>query len=73
MPTDGGIADDSGDYVHVLYEYTRTDVEGEGSFTRRSQAGSGAWPLPPGRYELRLLLDDGYGSVARSAPFTVVE
>jgi hypothetical protein len=69
VPTDGGIADDSGDYLY--YEYTRTEIEGAGRITASSQAGAGKWPLAPGRYELRLLLDDGYGSVARSQPFTV--
>jgi hypothetical protein len=32
----------------------------------------GAWPLMPGRYEIRLLLDDGYRQLAFSAPFKVV-
>jgi endonuclease/exonuclease/phosphatase family metal-dependent hydrolase len=69
VPTDGGIAGDADDYL--LYEYTGTAIEGTGRFTARSQAGSGKWPLPPGRYELRLLVDDGYESIARSRPFTV--
>lgn len=29
------------------------------------------WPLPPGRYVARLLLDDGYALLAESAPFVV--
>ncbi len=69
VPTDGSIPDDSGDYL--LYEYTRSEVEGRGSFSKASQAGSGKWPLPPGRYEVRLMLDDGYRTVARSQPFIV--
>ena len=48
-----------------------TEIEGTGRFTKTSQVGSGKWPLPPGRYELRLLVDDGYESIARSRPFTV--
>jgi hypothetical protein len=27
--------------------------------------------LRPGRYELRLMVDDGYQTVARSKPFTI--
>ena len=70
VPTDGAIPDDSGDYLY--YEYTRTAVEGTGAFSRTSQVGGGSWPLPPGRYEVRLMLDDGYRTVARSQPFTVM-
>jgi len=33
----------------------------------------GAWPLAVGRYEVRLLLDDGYRQLAVSAPFEVIE
>jgi hypothetical protein len=29
------------------------------------------WPLPPGRYVARMLLDDGYGLLAESEPFTI--
>ena len=46
VPTDGSIPDDSGDYV--LYDYTRTGIEGDVTFSRASHTGSGAWPLPPG-------------------------
>ncbi len=70
VPTDGSIPDDSGDYL--LYEYTDTAIEGKGSFSKTSQTGAASWPLPPGRYEVRLMLDDGYRTVARSRPFTVV-
>lgn len=69
VPTDGSIPDDSGDYV--LYEYTRTEIEGAVTFSQRSHTGSGKWPLPPGRYEVRLMVDDGYETIARSEPFTV--
>jgi endonuclease/exonuclease/phosphatase family metal-dependent hydrolase len=69
LPTDGTIAADAYDYLY--YEYTKTEIEGTGAFTRASQVGAGSWPLPPGRYELRLLLDDGYVAVAKSPPFTV--
>ena len=61
----------NGDYL--LYEYTRASIEGDTSFTADSFTGSGAWPLEPGRYEVRLLLDDGYRSVATSRPFRVVK
>jgi endonuclease/exonuclease/phosphatase family metal-dependent hydrolase len=47
---------------YLLYEYTGATVEG--STTIR--------PLRPGRYDVRLLLDDGYQRAAISEPFEVV-
>jgi hypothetical protein len=61
----------NGDYL--LYEYTGASIEGATRFTASSAQGLGSWPLEPGRYEVRLLLDDGYRSVATSRPFRVVE
>jgi endonuclease/exonuclease/phosphatase family metal-dependent hydrolase len=57
---------------YLLYEYTRTAVEGSTHFGPDSLAGYSTWPLQPGNYEIRLLLDDGYRSLAVSAPFKVV-
>lgn len=61
-----------GNGVYLFYEYTRASIEGTTAFTGYSPVGYGSWPLRPGVYEIRLLLDDGYRSVASSAPFTVV-
>jgi exonuclease III len=61
----------NGDYL--LYEYTGASIEGTTSFTADSPQGLATWPLQPGRYEVRLLLDDGYRSVATSRPFKVVK
>jgi endonuclease/exonuclease/phosphatase family metal-dependent hydrolase len=53
---------------YLAYEYTRTAPAGSITF----DAGSGGpWPLKPGAYEMRLLLDDGYRAIARSVDFTV--
>jgi hypothetical protein len=57
---------------YLLYEYTHTQIEGTATITKGSLVGNGSWPLKPGRYEIRLLLDDGYRAVARSRPFRVV-
>ena len=52
---------------YIQYEYTDATVAG----TTKINGGSpGSWPLPPGKYSVRLLLDDGYKSVAE-ADFTV--
>jgi hypothetical protein len=58
---------------YLIYEYTHTQIEGTTRFTKDSLVGNGSWPLKPGRYEIRLLLDDGYRAVARSKPFRVVK
>jgi hypothetical protein len=57
---------------YLLYEYTRTAIEGTTRFGPDSLVGSSTWPLQPGNYEIRLLLDDGYRSLASSAPFKIV-
>ncbi len=57
---------------YLLYEYTKTAIEGTTTFSGSSATGDGAWPLRPGLYEVRLLLDDGYKSVAKSLRFRIV-
>jgi Endonuclease/Exonuclease/phosphatase family len=69
VPTAGSIPDDSGNYL--LYVYTQTEIEGDATFTTDAFTGSGKWPLPPGRYEARVMVDDGYQTIARSAPFVI--
>jgi len=56
-----------------LYAYTRTAIEGTTTFNADSFVGYTTWPLHPGTYDIRLLLDDGYQSAATSAPFKVVQ
>lgn len=56
-----------------LYQYTRTAIEGTATFSAESFPGYTVWPLQPGNYEIRLLLDDGYRSLASSPPFKVVK
>ena len=58
---------------YLLYEYTDASIEGTASFTASSAPGYATWPLRPGVYEVRLLLDDGYRSVASSIPFKIVQ
>jgi hypothetical protein len=69
VATDGSIPDDSGNYL--LYVYTGTEIEGDATFSKDAFTGSGKWPLPPGRYEARVMVDDGYQTIARSAPFEI--
>jgi endonuclease/exonuclease/phosphatase family metal-dependent hydrolase len=53
---------------YSLYEYTHASIEG--STTLRKQS-AGPWPIEPGRYDVRLLVDDGYTRAAVSTPFEV--
>jgi hypothetical protein len=58
---------------YLLYEYTGASIEGSTTFGPASQVGYKTWPLGPGTYEIRLLLDDGYRSVASSPRFKIVQ
>ncbi len=62
-PQENCSAGTCGNGNYLVYEYTGARVEGSTNIPSRS--------LAPGRYEIRLLLDDGYRAVARSAPFRV--
>ena len=55
---------------YSLYEYTHASIEG--STTLREES-AGPWPVKPGRYDVRLLVDDGYTRAAVSAPFEIVK
>jgi hypothetical protein len=68
--TPGCNATTCGNGAYLVYDYTKTAIAG--SLTL-SQASGGSWPLRPGRYEVRYLLDDGYHSVAKSARFTILD
>lgn len=52
---------------YLTWFYTHQAIQGSGTL---DAAAEGAWPLPPGRYSLYLLADDGYKVLARSI-FTV--
>ena len=55
---------------YSLYEYTDASIEG--STTLREES-AGPWPIKPGRYDVRLLEDDGYTRAAVSSPFEIVK
>ena len=59
---------------YLVYRYTRTAIEGRVTFGRRVYLGEGSvsWPLPPGEYVARLLVDDSYHSRGISARFRIV-
>ncbi|HEX7061604.1 MAG TPA: endonuclease/exonuclease/phosphatase family protein [Woeseiaceae bacterium] len=52
--------------------YAYVHAESGGTLELGARTAAGEWPLPPGRYVARLLLDDGYGLLAESAPFEIV-
>ena len=59
---------------YLMYRYTHTRIEGSVLFGADAYLGEGSasWPLPPGRYVARLMDDDSYHAIGRSAVFTVV-
>lgn len=66
-----------GSNMHYLfYQYTQASIEGTAVFSDALTPyyyGYSTWPLQPGNYEIRLLSDDGYTSLASSASFKVVQ
>ena len=58
---------------YLLYVYTKTAIEGSATFDATAFPGTYTWPLKPGTYEIRFLVDDSYRSIAVSANFKVVK
>jgi endonuclease/exonuclease/phosphatase family metal-dependent hydrolase len=58
---------------YLAYRYTRTRIAGSLVFNDAAEPGEGAppWPLPPGQYVARLLVDDSYLVVAQTPRFRV--
>jgi len=63
----------NGNSRYLLYVYTQTAIEGSAIFDAGAAPGSATWPLKPGSYEIRFLVDDSYRSIAVSANFKVVK
>jgi endonuclease/exonuclease/phosphatase family protein len=57
---------------YLLYHYTEAQIQGSTRIGPASFAGYRTWPLKVGRYEIRLLMDDGYRLLAISNRFKVV-
>ncbi len=56
-------------YSYITYFYTDARIRGAVTIDMNALGT----PLEPGDYELRLMLDDSYTEVARTAPFQVVK
>jgi hypothetical protein len=63
----------AGNGGYLLYTYTRTKVVGRGVIGPSAATLEGAvkWPLRPGTYVARLLVDDSYISIGHSRRFTI--
>ncbi len=60
--------------VHLVWRYVDTAVAGSGVFdASTAREGTTTWPLPQGWYRVVDDFDDGYPSLAVSAPFRVVK
>jgi endonuclease/exonuclease/phosphatase family metal-dependent hydrolase len=53
---------------YMAWRYIDAAVHGEGSIDGRS---NGRWPLPSGRYQVQLCVDDSYKCLAASRPFVI--
>ena len=62
----------TGNSVYLMWEYTHASIEGTMTLSESSPGSDANWPLQPGNYEIRYLLDDQYRCVASSARFQVV-
>jgi hypothetical protein len=61
--------------TYLLYTYTQTAIEGSlsiGADRGGFEGTSAPWPLPPGSYVARLLIDDSYVSIGHSSVFHIV-
>jgi endonuclease/exonuclease/phosphatase family metal-dependent hydrolase len=59
---------------YLVYTYTHAAIQGSTAFSAATaQVGWKTWPLGTGTYEIRLLMDDGYRSVASSPRFKIVQ
>ena len=59
---------------YLVYTYTHASIEGSTTFSAATAlVGWKTWPLGTGTYEIRLLMDDGYRSVASSPRFKIVQ
>lgn len=56
---------------YLTYGYV--DARSSGRMLLGPETVEADWPLPPGRYMARLLLDDGYEVLAETTPFTIIE
>lgn len=63
----------SGNGGYLLYAYTRTAIEGHAMIgpSAATLEGAVSWPLRPGTYVARLLVDDSYRSIGQSRRFTI--
>jgi endonuclease/exonuclease/phosphatase family metal-dependent hydrolase len=57
---------------YLVYAYTGSRIEGSTKIGPNAFPGYREWPLGVGNYEIRLLLDDGYRTLAISNRFKVV-
>ena len=59
---------------YLVYTYTHASIEGLDDLLGGDRlVGWKTWPLGTGTYEIRLLMDDGYRSVASSPRFKIVQ
>ena len=59
--------------THQYLTYGYVDARSSGRMVLGPETVEAKWPLPPGRYVARLLLDDGYEVLSETRPFAIIE
>lgn len=59
--------------THQYLTYSYIGARSSGRMLLGAETVEADWPLPPGRYVARLLLDDGYEMLAESRPFSIAD
>jgi endonuclease/exonuclease/phosphatase family metal-dependent hydrolase len=55
---------------YMAWRYIDASVQSDGSI---DEASNGRWPLPSGRYQVQLCVDDSYKCLAATRPFVIAE
>jgi endonuclease/exonuclease/phosphatase family metal-dependent hydrolase len=64
-----GVCEPNSEYL--VWIYTKAAIEGSLEIGPNASAGIESWPLPAGKYVVRLLIDDSYIDLATSRQFTI--
>jgi hypothetical protein len=62
----------AGNSAYLVWGYTHATIEGTIALSDSSPGAEENWPLQPGCYEVRYLMDDQYRCIASSYRFWVV-
>lgn len=73
QPAEKEASNESNEDTHEYLTYGYVDARSSGRMLLGPETVEAAWPMPPGRYVARLLLDDGYEVLAETRPFSITD